>query len=48
VIDKYSFTALDINNVLIDNLSEKDINVTLPDKGGKVKVVKGDYAGIIG
>ncbi|CAD8054045.1 unnamed protein product [Paramecium sonneborni] len=48
VQDEYSFTALGSNGELIEDLKEKDVKVTLPKKGGRVCIIKGEYKGEIG
>ncbi|CAK92543.1 unnamed protein product (macronuclear) [Paramecium tetraurelia] len=48
VQDEYTFSALGSHGELIEDLKEKDVKVTLPKKGGRVCIVKGEFKGELG
>ncbi|CAD8145864.1 unnamed protein product [Paramecium pentaurelia] len=48
VQDEYTFSALGSHGELIEDLKEKDVKVTLPKKGGRVCIIKGEFKGEFG
>ena len=45
LISKYKFSVLNENHELIENLTEKDVETTIPKIGEPVLVILGKYKG---